>query len=93
MNIPKSVNVLGRIYKVIIHNEVKTGNDHLGTHWGNKTAIYLNKNQSSQSMDSCFIHEILEAINYLQQLRLKHDQISRIETALYQVLKENKLRL
>ena len=64
MNIPNVINILGRRYKVIFHEEEKSGNNHLGTHWGAYTTIYLNKIQDRQSMESSLIHEIIEAINF-----------------------------
>ena len=90
MQIPKKVNILGRQYSIIFQDERKTGNDNLGSHWGKETSIFLNKNQDQQAVESCFIHEILEAINYLQNINLKHHQIKLFETGLYQVIKNNK---
>jgi hypothetical protein len=89
MHIPKTVKVLGRIYKVVVHEENKSGNDNLGSHWGMYSKIFLNKRQDQQAAEDCLLHEIMEAINYQLQLGLKHDQIIRITTGIYQIIKDN----
>lgn len=38
---------------------------------------------------STILHEIIEALNYHLDLKLKHDTIMRLESGLYQVLTDN----
>ena len=89
--LPKKLKILGHIYTVTIQNENKTANSNLGTHWGKENKIWINSNQCQEMLESCLLHESLEAINYHLELKLKHEMIMRLETALYQLLKENPL--
>jgi len=91
MKIPQKINILGRIYTVILCDPADQGNDNLGTHWLRYTKIYINDQQDEQARESCLIHEIIHAINGILDIGLKEAQTRRLEAGLYQVLKENKL--
>ena len=91
MGFPKKIRILGRNYPVKVHHEKESGNDNLGSHWGKYTKIYINSQVDQQEKESCLVHEILEAINQLEDIGLKHHQIKRLETGIYQVFKENDL--
>jgi len=54
---------------------------------GNK--ITINNTLPISQQESTIVHEIIEAINFLYQLELKHNKIMTLETALYQILKDN----
>jgi len=90
MKIPKKLNILGHTYTIEFRNREKddtvfqTGACNL--HY-NK--IVIDKHQCQQSKESTLIHEIIEAINYHQQLDLEHNKICLLETGIYQVLKDN----
>lgn len=87
--IPRKIKILGHSYSIIVHEEEKTGNSSLGTHWGVSQKIYLNAKQNKEMIESTLLHEVIEAVNYHLSLKLPHQMIIRLETALYQVLKEN----
>ena len=82
---------MGHDCEVIIQDEDKTANSNMGTWWAAKSKIFINSNQSQSMKESALIHEIIEAISWFQRLNLKHDTIVRLETGLYQVLKDNGL--
>ena len=45
--------------------------------------IYLNKDQNRQQLESTYIHEILEAIDFIYDMNLAHHQISLLESVLF----------
>ena len=89
MNIPSSVKVLGHNYAVIMVDLNET--DTYGNLNPNANIIRLNKNKTKSQVDSTFLHEIIETLNQLLELRLEHNQIMGLESGLYQALKDNKL--
>ena len=102
MNTPNEIKILGMIYKVRVTNTFKAdiskyleegqnADDYTGFFSSVDTTIYLDASNSKQNMESVFIHEIIEAINCHLALKMNHDDIDRLETALHQVLTENKL--
>jgi len=91
MKIPSQLKILGRNYKVIEKEEKETTNDNMGTCWGKYSLIYINKCAEPQFKEATLLHEILEAVNQMQDIGLKHSQVKRLETSIYQVLKENDL--
>ena len=42
-----------------------------------------------QTQEASLLHEILEVINYIFEFDFSHDKIQILESALYQVLKDN----
>ena len=92
MKIPKSIKILGRNYPIKVHHQKDSGNDNIGTHWGRYSQIYLNSDVDEQEKESTLVHEVIEAINQLQAIGLKHNQIKGLETGIYQVFKENNLK-
>ncbi len=94
MKIPKKLKIGSHIYKVKYFNRDKKDlNDNLGSCHFTKNEIIINSNPEiaiSQKEQTLF-HEILEAISYLYQLKLNHEQISIVSEAYYQVLKDNNL--
>jgi hypothetical protein len=44
---------------------------------------------AQEQVESTILHEVIEALNYHLDLKLKHDTIMRLEAALYQVLVDN----
>ena len=91
MKIPKTVKILGHLYKVEIQKDSNSGNDNLGTQWGRHLKIWLNENQSVEKMEETFMHELIEAVNYHLEMELKHHQISGMSETLFQIFKDNKL--
>ena len=90
-NFPKKLKILGHKYVIVLQDQNKTGNSHLGTHWGKESKIWINSNQCQEMREETLLHEVLEAINYHLELKLKHENLVRLENALYQLLKENPL--
>ena len=89
MEIPEKVKIGGHEYTC------KTvpclGRDHSanGRSCGNSLEIEIEETLPQQNKESTLIHEILEQINYRHELDLPHEKISILETALYQIMRDN----
>ena len=92
--IPLRLKILGYDYEVII--EPNRNRDHGIPQSGSCNPYYQKiwidgDDRPSDGMPSTLLHEILEAINDHLSLKLEHNVIASLESALYQVLKDNKL--
>jgi len=85
MDIPPKIMVAGHEITV----EVLKKQNELGVYTPGENTITLRQQCPDQLMTT-FLHEVLEAIATLYDLRLRHQTIRLLETALFQVLKENK---
>ena len=92
MKIPKKLKIGGQIYRVIERDRnEKDGTDNLATSKPYRNKIWIDNSQPQSQKESTFLHEIIEIINSLYKLEFKESDICTLETALYQVLKDNKL--
>ena len=92
MKIPQKLKIAGQIYEIIERDRnEKDGTDNLGTSRPYRNKIWIDSSQPQSQKESTFLHEIIEIINSLYRLELKESGICTLETALYQVLKDNKL--
>ena len=87
--IPQKLKVLGLDYEVKLIDGNET--EWFGSHNGNTQTIRLNANKHQDQVASTLLHEIIEAIDMHLELGLAHQQISALESGLYQVMKENRL--
>ena len=92
MKIPKTLKISGFIYEITNENLWrKSGSSDFGKEITGLTKIWINTEYNKSQQESTLIHEIIEAINSSNDLKLYHLQISVLETSLYQVLKDNNL--
>lgn len=91
MNIPDKIKIGGHIYKCKLDSKLARDHDANGMSCGNDLEIVIDSTLPVQNQESTLLHEILEQINYRYELGLSHDKITILETALYQVLKDNEL--
>lgn len=94
MKIPDTLKIGGQIYTIIKSDRCNdNGIAQIGTHDGTRLKIWIDTcSEIPQTMqESILIHEILESINYLNELDLSHTQLEVLEHNLYQVLKDNML--
>lgn len=55
-----------------------------------KTKIWISTKENSPEHAKCvLLHEIIEALNYRLELKLEHQQITSLESSLFQVFKDN----
>ena len=87
MKIPKTIKILGHIYKVeTIAWAESDHND--GKCCFSTLTIALDDRLPRSRKEEVFLHEVFEAINHHLELELKHPQITALSEALYSVLKE-----
>lgn len=79
--------ILGYTYKVNKDKTISELQDRMGVCYVNSQKISLAKDQTDDSLVSTFIHEIIEAINFHLELKMRHNQICAMEVGIYDVLK------
>jgi len=87
----KTIHILGQEF-AIKYKRDKKKRDYIGKCFPNANKIYLVKDLSQDKLEETFIHEIIEAINFNLELKLKHRQITALAVAIYTVFKENNLQ-
>jgi len=94
MKIPRTLKIGGKKIKVIKRKTfVAMDGDNLGEWDGNRYTIMLDAfiDAPPERMEECFLHEIIEAINQMYELKLSHWKITLLSEMLYQIIKINKL--
>ena len=92
MEIPKKLKIGGFVYDVIIDKRMEdSGVNSTGTHYQYKQKIWIDEECHFQQQEETLIHEIIEAINSANELKMEHNQIAMLSNQLYQVLKDNNL--
>lgn len=92
MNLPKSIKIGGHKYKVTLKNlETGEATQNCGYCKTCLNELVINSELPPQQQESTLLHETLEAINWLHELKLEHNQLMSLEASLYQVLHDNKL--
>jgi hypothetical protein len=80
MIIPKQVKIGGINHQVVLTEH--TQNDVLGTYDFDMSIISIRADQSEEQKRATLVHEIIEGINFIYAINLKHHQIELLETAL-----------
>jgi hypothetical protein len=93
MKIPEKVKIGGLNYTVkLLKMDTEAGQDAIiGQHDSGQIEIIIDNTVPKDKQESTFIHEILEAINHIYGLKLKHHTLDALEAGLYQVFKDNDL--
>jgi hypothetical protein len=93
MKIPKQIKIGGKIVDIeIVEGEVHFTNGESGIAFLKQNLIKIDGSQTELEQWSTLLHEILEFIKSMFELDIKHQDICCLEVALYQVLKDNKLK-
>lgn len=92
MKIPKKIKIAGYNYdiKMIKDRGKEQGSENPASIYTRHQVIWIDVNQAKEQQESSLFHEIIEAIDFIYELKLEHNKISCLETGLYQVLKDNK---
>lgn len=94
MKIPSVIKIGGVDFTVIVNDDYKEEDANVRT-MGQmdyfKGQIWIRESIGDNMKESVLLHEILEAINEAHELNLKHSQITSLEHALYQVIKDNNI--
>lgn len=93
MQLPKTLNIMGKTFDVEKVKDLKfdDGDACHGICYFSEQKIAIDPGYPVQIRESTLLHEIIEAINFMCELGLRHNQIMTLETGLYQVLMANKL--
>jgi hypothetical protein len=93
MEIPETIKIGAHVFTVEMVQNLRNenGGGVCGMCNGAECRIRINPGYPQSTNEATLIHEVIEAINYLYELGLEHQQITSLEEVLYQVLKENKL--
>ena len=92
MKIPRQLKIGGILYNIVFKDTHRGEQKmHCGYCNTENCEITLDNTLDIQAQESTLIHEVIEAINYNNNLNLKHNQIMVLENNLYQVLKDNNL--
>ena len=92
MNIPKKVLIGGHKYPVdVFSGDTRFINSGELNTWTQEIRINTADNLSESAQAEAFLHEIIEAINHYNELKLEHRNISVLCTQLFAVLRNNNL--
>ncbi len=92
MQIPDKIKIGGFDYEIVkINREEESGTNNPGSHSAQFQKIWVDTHTLQSQQERVLLHEIIEAVNYYNELDLSHTQICVLEYNLYQVLKDNKL--
>ena len=93
MKIPGKLNILGLDYEIVFRMDGSDPSVNSGSHsaWHNKIWITQDGGRTEKAQAQDLIHEIIEAINGANDLKLEHTVISTIASSLFQVLSDNHL--
>lgn len=87
----KSINILGHKYEVKTEEHLGRDRSAHGMSCGNGCWIVIDPSIPPTMQDSTLVHEIVEQLDFLLELKLEHHQITALCSGLYQVLHDNKL--
>lgn len=85
MRIPETLKIGAHTFTVEMVQNLKDESGHscCGMANGSDQTIRINPGYPQSNNEATLIHEAIEAINYLYELDLKHQQITTLEETLY----------
>jgi hypothetical protein len=86
--VPQSVKIASIPYRVILDESLRAHEEH-GTANYTMAQIRLDSFGTPERIRKTFWHEVLEAMDFEYHIRLDHDQIERLETAIDQFVEDN----
>ena len=94
VRIPRTLKIGGKKIRVIVNRSDNIFDAQaVGTWDGNRYVIELDKFDEApiERVEECFLHEIIEAINCMHEMKLAHWKINTMSEILFQIIKDNKL--
>lgn len=79
--------IAGLEHSIILEKYIARDNNALGMHCGNSAIIKIDDDLNNNVKRKVLLHEILEAINYEYELKLEHNILSVLESALFEVFR------
>jgi len=90
MIIPEKIKIGGHWITVEIVGDKELSDD-LGSYTNWCKAIRINKTATTTTQIETFLHEILEAIVIIYEVKIKHQDLTIISSTFFQILRENNL--
>jgi len=92
--IPKKLKIGGKWVDIkLVGGEEHFPSGEYGLSFTKQNLIKIDKQMKLEEQWSTLLHEWLEFIDEMYELKLDHNKIMTLEVALYQLLKDNKLNL
>ena len=94
MRIPRTLKIGGKKIKVkVTKSDCISDTLAVGTWDGNRYIMEIDRFSEApeERADECFLHEIIEAINSMHEMKLAHWKINTMSEVLFQIIKDNKL--
>lgn len=91
MQLPNQIKIGGFIIQVQEKSNLMTDRMELGNYEPRTQVINIERDSSNQQKEETLVHEILEAVIAIYDLKLEHHALSILATVLHQVFKDNEL--
>ena len=91
MRIPDTIKIGGFTVSVEESRNLIADRNELGNYTPRTQTIVLDADCTDQQKEETLLHEILEAITAIYDIKLDHHILSLLATILHQVLKDNEL--
>lgn len=84
-----NIKILGQRYFITENNELIRDYRKFGSSCANNLDIIIDGTLDLSNKQSTLLHEILEQLDFMLELRLEHRIIQSLETGLYTIIKDN----
>jgi hypothetical protein len=89
MKIPKTIKILGHLYRIEYVKDLSRDRNLRGEVLYGKLLINLSPDIPTQLQEEALLHEVIHAISNEVALDLSENQVTSLSSVLYQVLKDN----
>jgi hypothetical protein len=87
--IPDKVKIGGFTWPVVYEDNLQSLRERAGECRFIDQVIAIATPTTRERKEEVFIHEVLEAIKHLYEIKIDHDNLSRLAVVLHQVIKDN----
>jgi hypothetical protein len=87
--LPNTVKIGGFTWPVVVEDNLQSLRERAGEARFVDQIIAISGTNTSERKQEVFIHEILEVIKHLYEIKIDHDNLSRIAVVLHQIIKDN----
>ena len=91
MKIPGNLKIGGFQWNVKEVENLMNDRELLGEMAPREQEIIIEKGSSEQQKEETLLHEIIEVLNWMYNIKLEHYQIELLGVSLHQVLKDNEI--
>ena len=83
------IKVMGHFYKFTEDNHMGRDTNTAGQSCGNALWIKIDGTLPITNKQTTLIHELIEQLDYLMEIGLKHEQICNLESGLFSIVRDN----